>query len=109
MTICVYVDDLLEGGSQEDFESFLLSLNKTLPTNDLVGESTRYDGCGIKMNAELGTIKSSQETYVKILLTRISVHATSDISISPCLDLGPKRDDESGGDWPVRKAVGSLL
>ena len=39
MFIYVYVGDLLEGGSQEDCESFLLSLNETFPTNDL-GEST---------------------------------------------------------------------
>ena len=34
MIIGVYVDDLLVGRSQEDCESLLLSLNKTLPMND---------------------------------------------------------------------------
>ena len=33
MTIGVYVDNLLVGGSQEECESLLLSLNKTFPTN----------------------------------------------------------------------------
>ena len=60
MLIGVYVDGLLVGGSQDDCESLLLSLNKTFPTKDL-GECTWYDGCGIERNAELGTIKLSQE------------------------------------------------
>ena len=42
-------------------------------------------------------------------MTRFDGHATSDTPASPGADLGPKRDDESGGNWPVRKAVGSLL
>ena len=39
MIIGVYVDDLLVGGSHEDCESLLLSLNRKFPTNDL-GECT---------------------------------------------------------------------
>ena len=61
MTIGVYVDDLMVGGSQEGCESLLLSLKKTFPTNDL-RESTWYDGCGIERNAELGTIKLSKKS-----------------------------------------------
>ena len=87
---------------------YLLSLNKKFPTNDL-GECTWHDGCGIERNAELGTIKMSQEAYVKSLMTRFDVHATSDIPLSPGADLGPKGDDESRGDWPVKGAVDSLL
>ena len=40
---------------------------------------------------------------------RCTRYYTSNILISSGLDLGPKRDDESRGDWPVREAVGSLL
>ena len=108
MIIGFYVDDLLEGGSQKDCESSLLSLNKKFPTNDL-GKCIWYDGCGIESNAELGTIKMSQEAYVESLMRRFDVHITSDTLASPGADLEPKRDDESGGDWPVREAVGSLL
>ena len=35
MIVGVYVDDLLVGGSEEDCESLLASLNKKFPTNDL--------------------------------------------------------------------------
>ena len=58
MIVGVYVDDLLVGGSEEDCESLLASLNKKFPTNDL-GECTWYDGCGIERDVELGTIKLS--------------------------------------------------
>ena len=65
MIVGVYVDDLLVGGSEEDCESLLASLNKKFPTNDL-GECTWYDGCGIERDVELGTIKLSPEAYVEI-------------------------------------------
>ena len=51
MIIGVYVDDLLVEGSQDDCESFLLSLNKKFPANDL-GECTWYDGFDIERNEE---------------------------------------------------------
>ena len=106
--IGVYVDDLLVGGSEENCESLLASLNKKFPTNDL-GEYTWYDGCGIERDVELGTIKLSREAYVEHLMKRFDVQSISDIPASPGADLGPKQDNEPGGDWPVREAVGSLM
>ena len=108
MIVCVYVDGLLVGGSQEDCESLLLSLMTTLQTNDL-GECTWYDGCGIGRHAELRTIKLSQETYVESLMTRFDVHTTFDNPAFLGADLELKRDRESEEDWPVREVVGSLL
>ena len=108
MIVGVYVDDLLVGGSEEDCESLLISLNKNFPTNNL-GECTWYDGCGIERNVELCTIKLSQEAYVESLMRRFDVHSTTNIPTSPGADLGPKREEEPGGGWPVREAVGSLL
>ena len=84
--IGVYVDDLLVGGSIEDCESLMLFLNKTFLTNDL-GECTWYDGCGIERDAELGTIKLSQEAYVESLMARFDTHTTSDHSAAPGADL----------------------
>ena len=104
----VYVDDLLVGGSQEDCKPLLLSRNKKFPTNDL-GECTWYDGCGIERNAKLGTIKLSLEANVESLMTRFDAHTTSNTPSSPGTDLGSRQNDESGGDWSVKKAVGSLL
>ena len=41
-------------------------------------------------------------------MARFNVYTTSDTAASPGADLGLKRDDESGRDWPVKEAVGSL-
>ena len=108
MIVGVYVDDLLVGGSKEDCESLLASLNKKFPSNDL-GECTWYDGCDIERDVELGTIKLSQEACVESLMKRFDVQSISDIPASPGADLGPKQDNEPGGDWPVREAIGSLM
>ena len=51
----------------------------------------------------------SQEAHVESLTKRFDVQSISGIPASPGADLGPKQDDESGGDWPVREAVGSLV
>ena len=50
-----------------------------------------------------------QEAYVESLMRRFDVHSKSNNPAFPGADLGPKREDEPGGDWPVREAVGSLL
>ena len=101
MIVSVYVDDLLIGGSEEDCESLLTSLNKTFPTNNL-GECTWYDGYGIERDVELGTIKLSQEAYVESLTKQFDVQSIFDIPASPGADLGPKQDDKPGGDWLER-------
>ena len=108
MIVGVYVDDLLIGGSEEDSESLLASLNKTFPTTNL-GECTWYNGCGIESDVKLGTIKLSQEPYVESLMKQFDVQSISDIPASPGADLGPKQDDGREGPWPVREAVGSLM
>ena len=107
MIIGVYVDDLLVGGSQEDCESLLLSLNKTFSTDDL-GECTWYSGWGFERNADLVTVKLLQEAYVESLMTRFDVQTTFDTPASPGAGLGPQRCDKSGKLCPVRETVGSL-
>ena len=41
-------------------------------------------------------------------MKKIDVQSVSDIPASPGADLGSKRDEEPGGDWPVREPVESL-
>ena len=108
MIVGGYVDDQLIGGSEEECESLLASLNKTFSANNL-GEYTWYDECCIERDVELDTIRLSQEAYVESLIKRFDVQSISDIPASSGADLGPKQDDEQGGDWPVREAVGSLM
>ena len=42
-------------------------------------------------------------------MKRFDVQSISDIPASPGADVGPKQDNEPGGDWPVRQAVRSLM
>ena len=86
----------------------LAPLNKAFPTNNL-RECAWYDGCGIERDVDLGTMELSQEAHVESLMKRFDVQSISDIPASSNADLGPKQDDEPGGDWPVREAVGSLM
>ena len=60
-------------------------------------------------DVELGTIKLSQEAYVESLIKLFDVQSVFEAHGSPGADLGPKQDDESGVDWPVKEAVGSLM
>ena len=108
MIVGVYVNDLLVGGSEEDCESLLTSLNKKFPTKDQ-GVCTWYDGCGIERDVELGTIKLSQVVHVERMMKWFDVQSISDIPASPRADLGPKQDNELVGDWPWTEAVGSLV
>ena len=108
MIIAIYVDDMLVAGSKEECNALLASLNRKFPTKDL-GECTWYDGCGIKRDLESGTLTISQSAYVESMMRRFDVTTTSLIPASPGADLGPKRADEPGGDWPVREAVGSMM
>ena len=57
----------------------------------------------------LGTIKLSQEAYVEGLMKRFDVQSIFYIPASPGADLGPKQDDEPGGDWTGWGVVGRLL
>ncbi|CAB1103407.1 unnamed protein product [Ectocarpus sp. CCAP 1310/34] len=86
MISMIYVDDILVAGSDEDREELLASLNNKFPTKNL-GECERFDG----------TVKC------------FDVRSTSRIPASPGVDLGSKRDDEKGGEWPVREAIGSMM
>ncbi|CAB1112182.1 unnamed protein product [Ectocarpus sp. CCAP 1310/34] len=43
------------------------------------------------------------------MVEHFDVQSTSRIPASPGGDLGPKREDEEGGEWPVREAIGSMM
>ncbi|CAB1112338.1 unnamed protein product [Ectocarpus sp. CCAP 1310/34] len=43
------------------------------------------------------------------MVERFDVQSTSRIPATPGADLGPKREDEEGGEWPVREAIGSMM
>lgn len=107
LLVGVFVDGLLVEGSDKDCGSSLKSLNEKFRTNN-PGKCAWYDEYGIERDREVGTINLSQEAYVERMKI-FDVPSTTDIPASPGGNLGPKRDDESGEDCPVREAFGSLL
>lgn len=58
---------------------------------------------------ELGALNMSQEAVVEIPLSIFDTQYSSDIPASLGEDLGPKRGDESRGNWPEREAVRSAF
>ncbi|CAB1104728.1 unnamed protein product [Ectocarpus sp. CCAP 1310/34] len=108
MIIVIYVDDILVAGSDEDCEELLASLNKKFPTKNL-GECQWFDGCAIERDVEAGTLRISQTAYIDSMVERFDVQSTSRIPATPGADLGPQREDEEGGEWPVREAIGSMM
>ncbi|CAB1105704.1 unnamed protein product [Ectocarpus sp. CCAP 1310/34] len=108
MIIVIYVDDILVAGSDEDCEELLASLNKKFPTTN-PGECQWLDGCAIVRDVEAGTLGISQTAYIDSMVKRFDVQSTYRIPATPGADLGPKREDEEGGEWPVREAIGSMM
>ncbi|CAB1120751.1 unnamed protein product [Ectocarpus sp. CCAP 1310/34] len=108
MIVVIYVDDILVAGSDEDCEELLASLNKKFPTKNL-GECEWFDGCAIERDFEAGTLRISHAAYIDSMVKRFDVQSASRIPASPGVDLGPKRDDMKGGEWPVKEAIGSMM
>ena len=61
------------------------------------------------MDLENGTTKLSQTAYIESMLNRFNVTTTAPTPAVVDDDLGPKRDDESSVDKPVREAIGCLM
>lgn len=84
MTVGVYADDLLVGGSEEDFEELLESLNKKFRTKNL-GVCTWYDGCSVERDCELSTLKISREAYVEHLMKGFEVKSIRTSRLPPAM------------------------
>ncbi|CAB1115659.1 unnamed protein product [Ectocarpus sp. CCAP 1310/34] len=106
--IVIYVDDIMLSATEEEREELLASLQKRFPVKDL-GDCTWYDGCAIEVDLENGTTKLSQTAYIESMLNRFNVTTTAPTPAVVDDDLGPKRDDESSVDKPVREAIGCLM
>ena len=50
-----------------------------------------------------------QKTFVEIMLNRLRVNSSSDIPVTPVVELDPREEGEPKGGWPYREAVGSLM
>ena len=71
-----------------------------------------YTGCASVRDWELGVLEMNQTAYAENLVAQYGVFATSNISGSPGVDLGPRKDGEPGGndEFPLyRPQVSSLM
>ena len=72
-----------------------------------------YTGCcAFVRDWESGVLEMNQTTYAENLVAQYGISVTSNISGSPGVDLGPRKDGEPGGHngFPLyRPLVGSLM
>ena len=111
LTVAAHVDELFVVGRAKGVAEFHDTLNKKKSTN-MVGELKWYTGCAFERNFKDGIIIMSQTAFVEELLRRFenqSPTKTSAIPANPLLELGPRTEDDPGGKWPYREAVGSPL
>ena len=78
------------------------------PVNNL-GPLTWYTGCSFERDTKNGTLKISQTAFTDKAIERFNVRSTSPSPAVCDSRLAPKGDDEEGGDWPYRQAVGCLM
>ena len=108
LIMAVHVLDIVIAGSDEACRDFHAELNTRFPMNNL-GELTWYTGCAFKRNWELGTLEITQKAFVESMLSRCGVNSSSDIPVTPGVELGPREEGEPKGDWPYREAVSSPI
>ena len=95
-------------GSDETCKDFHAALVAKFPTNNL-GELIWYTGCAFKRDWELGTLEITQKAFIESMLIRFGINSSSNLPVTPGVELGPKKEAESKGDWPCREAAGSLM
>ena len=104
----VYVDVMAVAGTGVEVDKLRVTLNTDFTTNDL-GEPSFFTWCSIIQDTENGVLKLNQKTFIETLAKRVDVTTTTRYPASPSANLGPRMKGESGGTWPYREAVGSLM
>ena len=106
--VVIHVDDILFGGLKRIGEFVVQALGDSLPTKNL-GEVIFFLGCAFRRDREAGTIKISQESYIRSVLERFKICRTSSIPASPANNYRSVKEDVEAGDVPFREVVGSLM
>ena len=107
----VHVDDIIVSGEHDVCHQFFNQLRERFPVKNQ-GELKMYTGCAFVRDWEHSVLEVNQTAFVESLVSQYKVSTTSDILISPGIDLGPRKEDEPGGseDFPQYRAlVGSLM
>ena len=108
LILTVHVDDMAVAGTGVEVDKLLVTLNTDFTKNNL-GEPSFFTGCSIIQDIENGVLKLDQKTFIETLAKRFDVTTTTRYSASPSANLGPRMKGESGGTWPYREAVGSMM
>ena len=108
LILTVHVDDIAVAGTGVEVDKLLVALNIDFTTNNL-GELSFFTGCSIIQDTENGVLKVNQMTFIETLAKRFDVTTTARYPASPSANLGPRIKGESGGTWPYREAVSSLM
>ena len=108
LVMAVRLDVIVIAGSDEACRDFHAALNTKFPTKNL-GELTWYACCVFKLNWELGSLEITQKAFVESMLNRFGVNSSSDLPVTPGIELGPRETGEPKGDWPYKETVDSLM
>ena len=108
LILAVDIDDMAVAGTRVKVNKLLVMLNKDFEMNDL-GELSFFAGCTITQDTEKGSTSISQKTFIETLARRFDVTTTSSYPAPPCANLEARVEDESGGTWPYKEAVGGLM
>ena len=108
LILTVHVDDMAVAGTGVEVDKLLVTLNTDFTKNNL-GEPSFFTGCSIIQDIENGVLKLDQKPFIETLAKRFDVTTTARYPVFPSANVGPRMKSESGGTWPYREAVGSLM
>ena len=96
LMVGVHVDDIIVSGGKNACDKFFAKLNERFPVKTQ-GELKMYTGCAFVRDWESGVLEMNQTAYAENLLAQYRISTTSNIPGSPGVDLGPRKDGETGG------------
>ena len=111
LMVGVHVDDILVSGKHDVCDQFFKQPRERFPVKNQ-GELKMYTGCAFVRDWEHGVLQVNQTAFVENLVSQYKVSTTSDIPVSPGIDLGPIKEEEPGGSEEFsqyRAQVGSLM
>ena len=111
LMVGVHVDDIVVSGDQDLCDEFFSQLKQRFLVKNL-GELKMYTGCAFERDWDRGILEMNQTAFAKNMVQQYSISATWNISGSPGVYLGPRKDGEPGGneEFPkYRPLVGSLM
>ena len=108
MILAVHVDDIAVAGVSDEIEELEKVLNEDFTTTNL-GLLNLFTGCVVEQDVKHGFVSISQTPFIETLAKRFSVTKVSEHPAVVGANLEARMEGESGGPWPYREAVGSLM